>query len=440
MRYLFFTTLLFSLITQFHGQNYSSKGHGNWTTGSKWHESGYPSLNNTWGTVSVNHDMTLMGNYKMGNTTNIGSSSSLTVSGNLEVKGGGVLNVDGDLQVFGDIILKGHMRINAGGSVIVHGKLTVKSSQYLTVGNSGVSGSPYADLVVLANLNGNTSGDALVHSNGRVAVKGNVRDNGGGGTLFTVQNQGQVYVHNNVVYSGGGSKIINNNSTNPYGLYVNGSITNSGGGATTTGNSANQATMVSTNPDFTNWVTNVLNLGPLPVTWGAVNLKLSDNIVRINWETVSEKDCDFFVIERSQDLETWTQLGEVSGAGESHDLLSYSFEDSNPDLGVNYYRIRQFDFNGDYSVSKTISINKGSLQELNHMPKLYPNPSNGSFFILNANGNAEIVVCNKFGKTVSYSVTDLESAFRIDIQDNPGMYFVTINSEGTMYRYKMLVR
>src|SRR5205085_10191378 len=108
-----------------------------------------------------------------------------------------------------------------------------------------------------------SSGDITVNRNARVAIFGNVIDDGSGGSLFTINNGGQVYIDKDISFTGGGDKIINNNTTNPWGLYTNGTITNSGGGATTTANDADKATMKSSNPAFYNWAASVPN-SPLP--------------------------------------------------------------------------------------------------------------------------------------------------------------------------------
>ena len=44
------------------------------------------------------------------------------------------------------------------------------------------------------------------------------------------------------------------------------------------------------------------------------------------------------------------------GAGNSQTPLTYSFVDNNPQPIINYYRLTQVDFNGEYEIFNTISI------------------------------------------------------------------------------------
>ncbi|HET6992024.1 MAG TPA: T9SS type A sorting domain-containing protein, partial [Bacteroidia bacterium] len=78
--------------------------------------------------------------------------------------------------------------------------------------------------------------------------------------------------------------------------------------------------------------------------------------VLLNWTTASEQNNDFFTIERSTDGLTFSQIGTVDGAGNSDQILHYSFFDTDPVGGTNYYRIKQTDFNGAFSYNKIIAV------------------------------------------------------------------------------------
>jgi hypothetical protein len=77
--------------------------------------------------------------------------------------------------------------------------------------------------------------------------------------------------------------------------------------------------------------------------------------IKLIWNTATEFNCAGFGIYRSTDASNWKNIGFVSGAGNSQQIQSYSFEDSNPVEGVSYYRLIQFDLNGDFEYLPVIA-------------------------------------------------------------------------------------
>jgi hypothetical protein len=78
--------------------------------------------------------------------------------------------------------------------------------------------------------------------------------------------------------------------------------------------------------------------------------------VDILWASGSEFNCAGFSIERSTDAYNWVDLGFIEGAGNSQQVIKYQFEDENPIHGVNYYRLIQYDIDGDFEILQTIAI------------------------------------------------------------------------------------
>ncbi len=102
-----------------------------------------------------------------------------------------------------------------------------------------------------------------------------------------------------------------------------------------------------------------LNGGPLPVKFTSFESIVIDNkMVRLDWQTASETNNDYFAIERSRDGVSWEEIRIIKGAGNSTELLSYSALDNNPFDGRSYYIIKQVDFDGhfSYSDSKLVHI------------------------------------------------------------------------------------
>ncbi len=97
--------------------------------------------------------------------------------------------------------------------------------------------------------------------------------------------------------------------------------------------------------------------GVLPVEMLEYSAQLENNSTTITWATATELNNDFFTIERSNDLENWTVIGTVYGAGNSNYRNDYEFVDYTAVNGTVYYRISQTDFDGTTEVFNPFSVN-----------------------------------------------------------------------------------
>ncbi len=89
---------------------------------------------------------------------------------------------------------------------------------------------------------------------------------------------------------------------------------------------------------------------PLPVTFTRFVGRTDNGINVLQWSTASEKNNDYFEIERSVDnAETFEVIGRIEGKGTSQVLSSYRFDDREAKVGKNYYRLRQVDFDGTFA-------------------------------------------------------------------------------------------
>lgn len=84
--------------------------------------------------------------------------------------------------------------------------------------------------------------------------------------------------------------------------------------------------------------------GPLPVKIRDYDVKLVSGKVVVTWTSTEEINNDHYTIERSANGRDFTQVGTVSGAGNSSILRYYSFTDNQPMIGTSYYRLSQTDF------------------------------------------------------------------------------------------------
>jgi hypothetical protein len=173
---------------------------------------------------------------------------------------------------------------------------------------------------------------------------------------------------------------------------------------------------------------------PLPIELVSFQAKLENKSTLITWQTASERNNDYFTIERSANGTEWEVLESVKGAGFSNELLSYQTYDPYPLKGISYYRLKQTDYDGKftYSTMETISNTAGVM--------VLPNPGSGLFFVsgLSERKESEIIVQDITGKEIIKIHSDGLQSQAIDLTQHPGgIYFVTINSEETIRIIKL---
>ena len=109
----------------------------------------------------------------------------------------------------------------------------------------------------------------------------------------------------------------------------------------------------------------------LPVELLSFTGSLEGGEVDLAWSTATETDNSHFLVERSVDGLTYAAIGRVEGAGTVGYVTDYQYTDGDFAAGVNYYRLRQVDFDGAETLSNVIAIDAGAVAAT---LGLYPNP------------------------------------------------------------------
>lgn len=115
----------------------------------------------------------------------------------------------------------------------------------------------------------------------------------------------------------------------------------------------------------------------IPIKLLSFEAKAADGTVYLNWKTASEKNNDYFDIEHSYDGIIFNSIGKISGNRDSKEINSYSFTHNKPSIGINYYRLKQVDFDGGFDYSKIVNITIEGKEIC-----IYPNPTS-DFIIVN---------------------------------------------------------
>ncbi|GAB1463819.1 hypothetical protein MASR2M52_18970 [Pedobacter sp.] len=81
--------------------------------------------------------------------------------------------------------------------------------------------------------------------------------------------------------------------------------------------------------------------------------------VNLAWATASEKDNSHFEVTRSVNGIDFERLDDVKGNGTTATVNNYSYTDNSPAAGVNYYQLKQIDFDGKSTLSKVVTAKVG---------------------------------------------------------------------------------
>ncbi len=95
---------------------------------------------------------------------------------------------------------------------------------------------------------------------------------------------------------------------------------------------------------------------PLPIELLLFDARREGSEVRLDWSTATERDNDYFTVERSANGLDFADVLRVDGAGFSNTTLTYTDIDRWPLPGTSFYRLRQTDFDGASTVSNMVAV------------------------------------------------------------------------------------
>ena len=170
-----------------------------------------------------------------------------------------------------------------------------------------------------------------------------------------------------------------------------------------------------------------------PVELKNIQVSKKNAAAQLSWQTATENNNSHFDIERSNDGVKFSKLDAIKGHGTTNIVQDYTFMDDAPLKNINYYRLRQVDFDGKETISKTVSINfegKGQAKS-----KVYPTLVKDAVNIeLSENTKAEISVRDLTGRVVLTQNTPegINEGVTLStlnlISLNSGMYLLSIRS------------
>lgn len=175
----------------------------------------------------------------------------------------------------------------------------------------------------------------------------------------------------------------------------------------------------------------------LPVELVDFSLKNDKKEVFLYWQTASETINEGFEIERSFNGRDWESLDFVAGQGTTYDTHDYYFTDKQPLSGLNYYRLKQTDYDANFTYSGVIKTDFSQARMF-----VFPNPVSASEVNIqfpNADFNEAVTEIYDYTGQLVRSITTTNTILSVNISDLlPGFYIVSVKVGGQMFQERLI--
>ena len=228
-----------------------------------------------------------------------------------------------------------------------------------------------------------------------------------------------------------------------YGAFWNGSCwENVGGGSQSVSDGLHGTISVDvTLPATRSTYGKILSLGSidhntiLPIELMSFTAACNGRYVNLEWTTATERNNDYFIVERSDDAINFTEIARVAGAGNSIEQLEYNYTDYSAAGGDNYYRLVQVDYDGTRTASEIVVANCSEAEGEPDV-QVFPNPFHNDLTIHMENfggTTVSIEVYDMLGrvvlqKTIGVDGSSEETMLQLDNLSN-GTYNVRISTK-----------
>lgn len=306
--------------------------------------------------------------------------------------------------------------------LIVNHSITISGD--FTVNNGSITINSPNTLTITGDLTFNNNSTVLVNNGGCIHVEGN---------LLNKNNSGDIEIF--------GTLIVDGDFTNGTGS-GNGAIIDVGSTGTITfgGSCDNPGTVTDDSGSFSGDCDNPI----LPVELVNFRATATESGNLLQWQTASERDNDFFQVQRSGDAQNWESIAELPGNGTSNQIISYQYLDSNPQPGRNFYRLKQVDFDGAFEFSYIISVITGQLPQF-QIQKVFPNPSKETFqvsYITNNDAPIFYQLIDELGRSVTAGTLNNQfgsNTLNLEFTNIPaGIYLLWLENKNLALSTKLL--
>lgn len=165
---------------------------------------------------------------------------------------------------------------------------------------------------------------------------------------------------------------------------------------------------------------------PLPLNWISFTGQALSRHIELSWITKDEVNTSSFTVERSKNGIEFQSIGTVTAKGQVYN--EYGFNDLRPLPGVNFYRLKQFDVDGQFKYSEIIKVYWGDKNQ--NTLVIYPNPVLTNLSV-EFNSNEKILMIQVYdasGKIVINSRVANQNLTNIPVSHlAKGMYWIVIS-------------
>lgn len=169
----------------------------------------------------------------------------------------------------------------------------------------------------------------------------------------------------------------------------------------------------------------------LPIVLTYFIVQNDGNSVVFEWQTESEQNNDYFTIEVSNNAVEYNEVAVVAGAGTSTIVNNYQYTDYTQYYGTVYFRLKQTDYNGNYTYSEAQPFVFAEELKYNTMPNIvvYPNPAT-DYIVIEGVNVEKVRFIDAMGRTVACESNQVE----YNVSQLPkGINIVVITANGQEY-------
>ncbi len=197
------------------------------------------------------------------------------------------------------------------------------------------------------------------------------------------------------------------------------------------------------------FVSSSTSTGMLPVELTFFKGKAAPQGVRLTWQTATELNNEGFEIQKAiGDLALeegrWHVLDFQGGHGNTNEVQSYSYTDEYPGVGINYYRLKQIDFDGKFEYSEIVCV---QFEDCCLHFTVFPNPVREGELTLQLlvpdasdTGRESTISLYSFTGELVLKRHSFSQRQTLKVDQLPaGMYFVEIQVERKIFREKVVL-
>jgi hypothetical protein len=200
-------------------------------------------------------------------------------------------------------------------------------------------------------------------------------------------------------------------------------------GSTASGTVVNSTAITAYSP-FTLGSSSTLN--PLPIDLLSFTAELLNNSIAVKWSTANEINNHFFTVEKSLDGRNWFEISKINAAEANTRVNFYEILDLSPVAGLQYYRLKQNDINGQSNYYDKVAVNFSPTPTT---ILAYPNPCKDILTVeINQDETSSVSIMDQVGKMLINQTSFESGSLSFDLGSLPsGIYFleVMVNNQKT---------